>query len=73
MYFVWKNEEIHLSFKDSEKWRTQALSNVSVFSDSQLGIQSLQLLVFCMDDQEFVFQLGLYFIVSLVESLKLVS
>ena len=31
MYFVWKNEEIHLSFKDSEKWRTQALSNVSVF------------------------------------------
>ena len=25
MYFVRNNEEIHLSFKNSEKWRTQAL------------------------------------------------
>ena len=26
MYFVRNNEEIHMSFKNSEKWRTQALS-----------------------------------------------
>ena len=25
-YFVLNNEEIHLSFKNSEKWQTQALS-----------------------------------------------
>ena len=25
MYFVCTNEEIHLSFKNSEKWQTQAL------------------------------------------------
>ena len=26
MYFVRNNEEIHLSFKNSEKWRTQTLN-----------------------------------------------
>ena len=29
MYFVRKNEEILLSFKNSEKYRTQALNNLS--------------------------------------------
>ena len=26
MYFILNNEEIHLSFKNSKKWQTQALS-----------------------------------------------
>ena len=29
MYFVQKNEEIHLSFKNSEKQQTQALIDIS--------------------------------------------
>ena len=31
MYFVRTNEEIHLSFKNSQKQRTQALSKISQF------------------------------------------
>ena len=44
MYFVRNNEEIHLSFKNSEKWRTQAVSlkyefvgSASIIQDSRLS------------------------------------
>ena len=30
MYFVRKNEEMHLSFKNSEKYRTQALNMLNL-------------------------------------------
>ena len=30
MYFVRNNEEIHLSFKNSEKWWTQALNSLDM-------------------------------------------
>ena len=32
MYFVQTNEEIHLSFKNSEKQRTQALTLLRIFN-----------------------------------------
>ena len=39
MYFVRKNEEIHLSFKNSEKWRTQALISKFIMSQTDKQLQ----------------------------------
>ena len=40
MYFVRTNEEIHLSFKNSEKQRTQALRRVVLNSSSLQQVPS---------------------------------
>ena len=48
MYFVRNNEEIHLSFKNSEKLRTQALTITSADNSDIICITKTKNILICL-------------------------